>query len=70
MSQRKMTAVENGPWIVTGPAECLMAQAQQTLAGDIVYLCRCGASSNKPFCDGSHLAIEFKAPAVELTLPD
>jgi CDGSH-type Zn-finger protein/uncharacterized Fe-S cluster protein YjdI len=27
-------------------------------------LCRCGASANKPFCDNSHLTVEFKNDAV------
>ena len=38
----------------------------QTVDGELVYrdtrlaLCRCGASENKPYCDRSHLRIEFK----------
>src|SRR5260221_14344317 len=26
---------------------------------DSIYLCRCGASQNKPYCDGSHTAAKF-----------
>ncbi len=29
---------------------------------DVVALCRCGASKNKPFCDGSHKTLFFRAP--------
>lgn len=27
--------------------------------GDAIYLCRCGASKVKPFCDGAHAAVAF-----------
>lgn len=31
-----------------------------------LYLCRCGASRHKPFCDGSHGAAGFRAPGAEI----
>ncbi|MAX74907.1 MAG: hypothetical protein CMH66_14815 [Nioella sp.] len=30
-----------------------------------MFFCRCGQSANKPFCDGSHKATGFSAPAEE-----
>jgi CDGSH-type Zn-finger protein len=33
-----------------------------------VALCRCGSSSNKPYCDGTHTRIGFKAEANEIKI--
>jgi Iron-binding zinc finger CDGSH type len=53
----------DGPLIVTG--ECKVEDAQgnpiPSKPGDSVALCRCGASANKPFCDGGHKRIGFKS---------
>jgi CDGSH-type Zn-finger protein len=59
-------AKKNGPNVITGD----LAQLKLTdgdgnpydLSGrQSVALCRCGASANKPFCDGTHNKIGFQA---------
>ena len=49
----------NGPLIVEGPLQFKNSDGKvQTLEGKTAF-CRCGASSNKPFCDGSHRQAGF-----------
>ncbi|MEZ4394230.1 MAG: CDGSH iron-sulfur domain-containing protein [Polyangiales bacterium] len=50
---------ENGPVAVHGDVELQSADGAQRLLR--ATLCRCGASANKPFCDGSHTAAGFVA---------
>ena len=53
---------DNGPLIVEGPVTIVDSQGnsyQMAPNKPAVALCRCGASSNKPFCDGSHKGCGF-----------
>lgn len=54
-------AETNGPLRITGSVRILEADGTEIFAGETVALCRCGASSNKPFCDGTHLTNGFQA---------
>ena len=65
----KVTIVENGPIIfkTDGQVSVRIGTTSETKSGSVA-LCRCGHSSNKPFCDGAHRKAEFKATAGELEL--
>jgi CDGSH-type Zn-finger protein len=68
----KITATENGPnkvevegagaWGVTRDGD------EETITRPAIFLCRCGHSENKPFCDGTHNKIGFTAPLVEIVI--
>jgi CDGSH-type Zn-finger protein len=63
----KIQAAKNGPYLVTGAIELRDAAGTLYPTKDRCALCRCGASTIKPFCDGSHSKIGFLA--AELAVP-
>ncbi|MFI5315418.1 MAG: CDGSH iron-sulfur domain-containing protein [Myxococcota bacterium] len=54
-----VTPAPNGPLRVQGPLEIATGTGRTILRTTDAYLCRCGASANKPYCDGSHKRIGF-----------
>ena len=52
----------NGPYQIEGEFELVTAEGVRvpTTPGKPVKLCRCGASTKKPFCDGTHSKIGFQ----------
>jgi len=59
----KVVVTENGPYAVRGGIELLGVAFGDGASQEHYTLCRCGASRNKPFCDGSHWEVGFHDPA-------
>ncbi len=62
----KVTILEHGPIKLEGAFELLDAE-NRPFSGSrkhAIYLCRCGRSTNKPLCDGSHGASGFRDAAM------
>ncbi len=59
MSQ-KVEVTPNGPLMVHGEIEIKMVDGSTETKKRATAFCRCGASDNKPFCDGSHRKVEFE----------
>jgi CDGSH-type Zn-finger protein len=58
-----ISTYENGPFLVAGGAfRVVDADGGEFPAEkETIALCRCGASTNKPFCDGTHSKVGFRA---------
>jgi CDGSH-type Zn-finger protein len=64
MERVVIKARHNGPYKVTGPVTIIDADGTEydlSELGESVVLCRCGASTTKPFCDKTHSKIGFEA---------
>ena len=55
----KVEVLSNGPLLVHGQLEITGADGQKETKTRTTAFCRCGASSNKPYCDGEHNKINF-----------
>ena len=51
----------NGPLKVSGPVELVTGTGHTINRAQELFLCRCGESKNKPYCDGAHKAAGFTA---------
>lgn len=66
----KLKIIENGPIIVDTESEVSVQSGGETQnQSGPLYLCRCGKSANKPFCDSSHRKAKFEGGAAELVVP-
>jgi CDGSH-type Zn-finger protein len=56
MTKVKITINNNGSLKIEGEVEIVdpTGKAYGLAGRDVISLCRCGHSKNKPFCDGSH----------------
>lgn len=61
MAEVCIKALKNGPLEVSGPVDVQDAAGKPVDGGESpIYLCRCGHSANKPFCDGTHRKVGFQ----------
>lgn len=51
---------KNGPVLVKSDCEITHSDGRVEIKEKMIALCRCGASTNKPFCDGSHRKVGFE----------
>jgi 3-phenylpropionate/trans-cinnamate dioxygenase ferredoxin subunit len=61
VSEVRITVGKNGPYHVQGRVILVDQEGNEIpYEGDEIWLCRCGGSARKPFCDGTHRRIGFQ----------
>jgi CDGSH-type Zn-finger protein len=63
MAEVTIEARPNGPYVITGTIELRDTNGEVLPTQARTVLCRCGASTKKPFCDGAHSKVGFQAAA-------
>lgn len=58
--ETKVEVLENGPLLVYGTLKVTHRDGREETKNKTTAFCRCGASQNKPFCDGAHVKDEFR----------
>ena len=61
IEQESVNAIvfENGPLVINGTLNVTGSDGKEEVRQKSTAFCRCGASGNKPYCDGSHKNIDF-----------
>ena len=58
-----ITPYRDGPLLVRGPVKMQDMHGEEiAIERETIALCRCGKSRSRPFCDGTHKLIRFRAP--------
>lgn len=64
MDEATITPYRDGPLLVRGPFRLVDQDGEEIeVDRETVALCRCGKSRLRPFCDGSHKVVRFRAPS-------
>ena len=61
MADVSITVRNNGPYLVSGSVNLKDADGTSYTVKETFALCRCGGSTTKPFCDGTHSKTGFEA---------
>ena len=59
MADANVATTDSGPYWISGNFVIADADGNEFVVDGDAYLCRCGGSQDKPFCDGTHNGIGF-----------